>query len=103
MKKRFFETMLHSVGKIHVALGNVGMGMAWRSEEAAHVIGKMPGQANLTVSHDLHAGGAAEGFEVIEIQLKVSVDQGGHSSDLFAVGSGSVGREAHHFAFIAIL
>src|SRR5581483_5991758 len=63
----------------------------------------MAGKMDDAIAGDLHALVAAERHEVIEIQLKVSVARKDNLAHRIAVGVTAIGREAHHFAFVAVL
>src|SRR5437763_9108563 len=102
MKKNFFKAVLHGKGNIHVALGEFSMGLARLTEQFLHATGEVPSQVNRTVGHYLHSLVAADGHEVVEIQMEVAVAKLDDLAQGIAVGVLAVWGKPHYLAFVTI-
>src|SRR5205823_8774758 len=103
MKKNFFKAVLHGKGNIHVALGEFRIWLARLAEQFLHATGEVPSQVNRTVGHYLHALVAAEGHEVVEIQMEVTVTKLDDLAQGIAICLPTIWGKPHNFAFITIL
>src|SRR5208283_3030293 len=102
VKENLLEAILHGVREIHVALGEFAIGFARRAKECLHIVAEMPCQAHGSVGEDLHPLIAAEWLEVAHVEPKGAVLERNDSADLLDERVFAVGREPHHFAFIAV-
>ena len=63
----------------------------------------MAGQFHRTIVQDLHSLIAAEWLEITKVKLEATIAGPNDLADLVAIGVLAIRREAHHFAFVAIL
>src|SRR5208282_607826 len=103
MEEHIFEAALHGVGKVHLALSDLGVRWTWMAKSLDHTIGKVVRQSNRTVRQNLHSLIAAQRFEETVVKIEAAVFWTNNFGQLFAQCVPSIRREAHNLAFIAVL
>src|SRR5581483_10822821 len=103
VEEDLLKRMLHRIGKVHIALRNLRVGLARWSKQLLHLPGKMWSELYGSIGKDLHSLGAAQRFEILQVEMEVAVPEADDISHFAAEGVLSVRRQPHDFAFVSIL
>ena len=96
------EGVLEGPAQVHVALGDLGGGIARRTEALLHGVGPEPLHRGIPLGVDREALRVAEGEEPPLVEGKAVVGEAHEVGGPIGEGVGAVGGESHHLAFVAV-